>query len=174
MAKIYSVQNQTGAVTAPNPGVTTSASLYTMIQLVPATNSPLFIVEYRVSFSAFALQAPFAVDLVETGTVAATVTTYAVADINTYDDPNAPANTSGSSGIPLNLGTSLSGFTSSSEGSISATRVFDSFLAEPVGDSGPHQFPTDSRPEVKPGNVLRLRVKGDGTAKVVASIVFSV
>jgi hypothetical protein len=123
--------------------------------------------------NASALAAPFACDLVETGTVAATVTAFNAADVMPYDDPSAPANTSGTSGVPLNLGTALSGFTSTAEGTITAQRVFDSGLIEPIGGYF-KQFPLGERPGVKPGSVLRVRVHGDGTTKAVVQVVFQV
>lgn len=174
MAKRYVVQNANAATaTAPNPGVTTSATLFTLLQIVPATNSPLEIVEWSVTFNASALAVPFACDLVETGAVAATVTAFNAADVMPYDDPNAPANTAGSSGVPLNLGTALSGFTSSAEGTVTAQRVFDAQQVEPIGGYL-KQFPLGERPAVKPGNILRVRVHGDGTTKAVVQVVFQV
>lgn len=174
MAKRYVVQNANAATaTAPNPGVTTSATLYTLLQLKPATNSPLEIVEWSVQMNASALAAPFPCDLVETGTVNATVTAFNAADVMPYDDPNAPANTAGTSGVPLNLGTAASGFTSSAEGTIVAQRVFDSGLVEPIGGYF-KQFPLGERPAILPGNFLRVRVKGDGTTKAVVQVVFQV
>lgn len=174
MAKRYVVQNANAATaTAPNVGVTTSATLFTLLQIKPATNSPLEIVEWNISFNGSALAAGFACDLVETGTVNATVTAFNAADVMPYDDPNAPANTAGTSGIPLNLGTAASGFTSSAEGSVTAQRVFDSALVEPIGGYC-KQFPLGERPGILPGNILRVRCHGDGTTKAVVSVVFQV
>ena len=185
MAKLYVVYNYAGAaVTKPgggtNPGQVTSGSLYTQLQIVPDTNSPLKIVEWNVSFDGSVMGTPFACDLVETGTVVATVTSYAVGDVMPYDDPNAPANTAGSAGgttgIPLRLstsGASTSGFLSSSEGSITATRVFDNPLVDPVAGYC-KQFPLGREPAIKPGNVLRVRVVGDGTRRCTCSVVFEV
>jgi hypothetical protein len=174
MAKRYLVMNQAaGAATAPFQGVVTSATLFTLLQIVPATNSPLEIVEWNISFNGSALATPFACDLVETGTVAATVTASVVGDIMPYDDPNAPANTSGSSGVPLNLGTALTGYTSSAEGSITAQRVFDSQNVEPIGGYF-KQFPLGERPAILPGHILRVRCHGDGATKAVATVVIQV
>ena len=174
MAKRYLVMNQAaGAATAPFVGVTTSATLFTLLQIVPATNSPLEVVEWGISFNGAALAAGFTCDLVETGTVAATVTACIVGDVMPYDDPNAPANTSGTSGIPLNLGTALTGYTSSAEGSIVAQRVFDPQFVEPIGGYL-KQFPLGERPAIKPGNVLRVRCHGDGSTKAIVYVVLQV
>jgi hypothetical protein len=181
MAKLYVVQNASaGAATAPNPGVTTSATLFTLLQLLPDTQFPLKVVEWGVSFNGAALAAAFPIDLVETGTVVATVTTFVAGDVMPYDDPNAPVNTAGgaagASGQPLRLSTSStssSGFTSSAEGSITASRVFDAQLVDPVAGYS-KQFPLGREPAIKPGNVLRVRVHGDGVVKAVCYVVFEV
>jgi hypothetical protein len=174
MAKLYLVQNGAMTTTAPITAVTTSATLFTMLQLVPAANSPLKIVEWGISFNAGALAVPFQCELVETGTVAATVTAFAAADVMPYDDPNAPANTAASTtSVPLEMSTSLSGYTSSAEGSSTTNRVFDPQMVEPIG-SYYKQFPLGREPSIKPGNVLRVRVHGDGTTKCTCYVIFEV
>lgn len=170
---LYVVQNGAMSTTAPLTPVTTSATLYTMLQLVPSANTPLKVVYWSVTFDGSALQGGLQCELVETGTVAATVTAFAAADVMPYSDANDPANSAGSTGVPLNLGTALSGYTSSAEGAASANRVFDSGLVEPIGGYS-REFSLDTRPKVKPGNVLRVRVKGDGTRKVLVNLVFEV
>jgi hypothetical protein len=41
MASLYMVQNGAMVTTAPFVGVTTSATLYTLLQIVPAASAPL-------------------------------------------------------------------------------------------------------------------------------------
>jgi hypothetical protein len=159
--------------TAPATAVTTSATLYTSLQIVPATSAPLYIVEWGVAFNGSSLVAGFPCELVDTGTVAATVTAYVLADVMAYDSlAIAAIQTSGTSGIPLNLGTSLSGYTSSAEGSTTACFVHDSAMVTPIGGYF-KQFPLGAQPYVKPGNILRIRIKGDGTTTHYSYIVFS-
>lgn len=169
----YTVQNGAFTTTAPFVPVTTSATLYTMLQIVPAASSPLKIIEWGVSFDGSAAATPFVCELIETGTVAATVTAFAASDVMPFQDPNAPANTAGTSGIPLNLGTALSGYTSSSEGSTTSTKLYDLQQVAPTNQYW-KQFPLGREPYVKPGNVCRIRVKGDGTRKVACYIIFEV
>jgi len=174
VAVSYLVMNGAMTTTAPIAPVTTSATLFTQLQIVPAANSPLKIIEWGVSFNGSALAAGFQCELVETGTVAATVTAYAAADVMPYGDPNAPANTSASStSIPLEMSTALSGYTSSAEGSSTTNRVFDTQIVEPIGGYW-KQFPLGREPAIKPQNVLRIRVHGDGTTKCVCYVVFEV
>jgi hypothetical protein len=81
-----------------------------MMQLAPAVNTYIRIIEWGCSFDGSSAATPGEVELFVT-TVAATMSTaYNPADIQCWSDGNAPANTSGTSGVPLNLGTSLSGF----------------------------------------------------------------
>jgi hypothetical protein len=171
---LYRVQNSAMPTTAPATPVTTSTTLYTSLQIVPAVSSQLIIVEWGVSFNGATLAAGFPCELVDTGTVAATVTAYAVADVMGYDaEGQALVQTAGTTGFPLNLGTTLSGYTSSAEGSATACMVHDSALVEPIGGYY-KQFPEGREPFVKPGNVLRIRIKGDGSTTHTSYIVFEV
>lgn len=170
MATKYVVQNGAMTTTAPFSPVTTSATLYTMLQIVPSANTPVDIVMWWVSFNGSALAAPFPCDLVETGTVNATVTAYAAADVMLFDDYGAAAPTTS---IPLTCSTSTSGYTSSAEGTITTNRVFDMQQVDPVS-SYKYEFSLGSRPRIKAGNVCRIRVKGDGTIKVNCGLVFEV
>jgi hypothetical protein len=173
MASLYMVQNGAMVTTAPFVGVTTSATLYTLLQIVPAASAPLKVVEWGVSFNGSAAATPFNCELIETGTVAATVTAFVAADVMPFGDPNSPTQTAGTSGIPLNMGTALSGYTSSAEGSASTTRLFDGQFIAPANQYW-KQFPLGREPLVKPGNVCRVRVKGDGATKAQVYVIFEV
>jgi hypothetical protein len=173
MAKTYIVQNGAMPTTAPIAGVTTSATLFTSLQVLPATNSPLKIIEWGITFNGAALGTPFKCDLVETGAVGATVAAFVAADVMPYDDPNAPANTAGTSGIPLNLGTAQSGYTSSAEGTITVCRVFDTQWVEPIGGWS-HRFELGREPGILPGHFCRIRCHGDGSTLHNSYLVFEV
>lgn len=169
---LYRVQNSAMPTTAPATPVVTSATLFTSLQIKPASADPVKIVEWGVSFNGSALAAGFACELVDTGTVNATVTAYAVADVMNYDVEAQNATQSGTtSGVPLILSTSASGFTSSGEGSATACQVHDSALVEPIG-SYFKQFPLGREPFVLPGNILRIRIKGDGVLTHFSYLVF--
>jgi hypothetical protein len=112
--------------------------------------------------------------LAETGSVAASVTAYAVADVMLYGDPNAPVQSgTATTSVPLNIAANLSGYTSTSENSITAMRIFDPQTVEPIGGYW-KQFPLGREPLIKPGNVCRIMVKGDNTTKCVCYLVFEV
>lgn len=136
--------------------VTTGTSLKTMQQLVGAI--PWYIRAWGYSTSGFAAAANAQVELLATGAIAATVTTYAAADIMPYDDGNGLANTAGSSGVPFNLGTALSGYTASAEGTIVATRLLDPQQTQVTTAPYVREFSTDARPKLKAAEVCRVRV----------------
>lgn len=154
MPNKYLVVNGPMPTTAAPAAVSTGTAIKTMLQLVPSV--PIWICRWGWSCDADAAATPGALELLTTGTVAATVTAFAAADVMPLSDPNAPVNTAGATGNPLELGTTLSGYTATVEGAITATRVFDTKLQDPLFDYL-LQFPSDDLPMVGPGEVLRIR-----------------
>jgi len=171
MANTYSVWNGPMPTTAAVAAVATGTSIKTMLQVVPAV--PIKVVEWGVSFDGSAAATPGTCELIETGSIAATVTAYAVADVFPYQDPNAPPNTSGSSGTPLNLGTALSGYTSTSEGTITATRIGDTQKVAPTNQWA-KQWPLGREFGVAAGKVLRIRMTFGTTINALCYIIFEV
>ena len=116
------------------------------------------IVEWGVSFDGFAAALPGEVELLVSGTVYATVTAYAAADLMPFADPNAIANTAASTtSVPLAMATALSGFTSTSEGSTTAVRELDMQLIAPTGQYV-KQFPLGREPGILNATAVRVRV----------------
>lgn len=148
--KLYKVTNGPMVTTAGPAKVTTGTAIKTMLQVKPGANDPLRVVEWGISFDAAALATPILIELVETGTVAATVTAYVANDVQPYNDPNAPASN-------LQVGTAASGYTSSAEGSIVASRSLDEQLWDPAMPYK-NQFPQYREPEFKAGSIGRIRV----------------
>jgi hypothetical protein len=175
MGTIYKLENTAAPTGGPNQGAATSLTLFTMLQVqasAAGAGYPMRVVEWGVSFNDSALAVPFACDLVDSGTVAATVTAFAAADV-TVVTPDTPAQSGTTSGSPFVLSTTASGFTSTAEGTITTVRSFDSQQVQPVGGYF-KQFPPERTPLVTPGHNLRVRVHGDGTTKVVAYVVVEV
>jgi hypothetical protein len=171
MGNTYIVWNGAMPTTAAVPPVTTGTVIKTLLQIKPATNSPLLVVEWGISFDGFAAAAPGDVELVETGTVFATVTAFAAADVMPHNDPNAPANTAGGTGIPLNLGTAASGYTASAEGTVTATRLLDGGQMPPTAHYV-KQFPLGREPKILPGRALRVRVTFAAAVNALTYVVF--
>lgn len=173
MTKTYIVANGARPTTAAVPPVTTGTVIKTLLQIKPATNSPLLIVEWGISFDGFAAAAPGDVELVETGTVFATVTAFAATDVMPWHDPNAPVNTAGASGVPLNLSTTASGYTATGEGTPTVGRLFDGQQIAPTGQYV-KQFPLGREPGVDPGNALRIRTTFAAAINALCYIIFEV
>jgi hypothetical protein len=155
MGNRYIIWNAPMPTTAGIAKVTTGTAIKTMLQIKGAV--PFHVVEWGLSLDGFAAAAPGIVELLTTGTVFATVTALAAADIIPHGDANAPVNTAGVSGVPFNLGTAATGHTSTAEGTITATRVLAGGLMAPTTQFV-QQFPLGERPHILLGTSLRVRV----------------
>lgn len=173
-AKTYVAYNSAMVTTASPVKQPTGTAIRTMMQLAPGV--PMRVIEWGVSFDGSAAATPGIVELIDTGTVFATLSTaYAVADIQTYGDPNAPANTAGASGVPLNLGTALSAFATAAgtEGTPTATRMGGVGLIAPTNQYE-KQMPLSREFEVPAGHALRVRMNFGATVNTLIYVIFEV
>jgi len=153
---LYTIANGPMQTIAAFAKVTTGNVIKTMLQIKPFNTCK--IVEWGISFDGFVAALPVAVELIDTGTVFGTVTASADADITKVDSvENAVASVAG-----LTLGTSATGYTCTSEGSITAVRNFDIQLIAPTNQYV-KQFPLGREPKCIIGNAVRIRVTA-GTA----------
>jgi hypothetical protein len=180
-AATYLVYNSAQATTAAPVKQPTGIALRTMMQLAPlAQGYPVRIIEWGCSFDGSAAATPGEVELFAT-TVAATMSTaYAAADIQPYGSRlDYPANTSGTSGAPLSLGTALSGFatTSVTEGTVANYRGFDVQLVAPTGQYV-KQFPLGREPQLGGNSAtqdfLRCRMTFGTTVNAYIYVIFEV
>lgn len=161
---IYLVGNGPMQTTAAFAAVTTGTAIKTMLQLKPFNTCK--IVEWGISFSGFAAAAPILCELIDTGTVFGTVTASADADITKVDSvENAVASVAG-----LTLGTSATGYTCTSEGSITAVRNFDIQQIAPTNQYV-KQFPLGREPKCIIGNAVRIRVTAGAAVVAYAYLV---
>lgn len=175
-SKTYIVYNSAMATTAAPVAQPTGTAIRTMLQLAPAALFPIRVIEWGCSFDGSAAATPGKVELVETGTVFATMSTaFAVADVQPYGDPNAPANSAGSSGVPLNLSTSTSGFATAAvtEGTTTVSRMGDIQLIAPTNQYV-KQFPLGREWEVAAGKAIRIRATFPVTVNMICYIIFEV
>lgn len=155
MPHIYTVYNAAMATTAATAKVTTGTSIKTMLQLATPSTRQIQVISWGYSVDAPpATTGTGVVELIQTD-VAATVTAHVAAGVQPLD-PNAPASL-------LTLGTSATGFTSSGEGTPTATRLFDfTDIAGVSNGAWPTkyvmQFMPDERPIVAVSRFLRVRV----------------
>ena len=149
--------------TAAQVPVTTGTSITTLLQVkVGATTITVRpkIVEWGISFDGSAAALPIRCELLTTGTVAATVTAHAAEGIQNLD----PLATTPTTGFPFTFTTTTTGYTSSGEGSITATRMFDVQLIAPTNQYV-KQWPLGREPMFAQTDYLRIRVTA-GTARL--------
>lgn len=163
----YRFYNGPMPTTAAQVPVTTGTALKTLLQLKPFNQ--VKINAWGLSFDGFAAAAPIKCELLETGTVFGTVTAAADADISKLDGADqAVASIAG-----LTLGTSATGYTCTSEGSITVVRMFDAQLVAPTNQYI-YQFPLGQEPVLVIGNACRIRVTAGAAVNAYAWIEFTI
>ena len=149
---LYKIFNGPMPTTAAQAVVTTGTAIKTMLQVKLVASMKGKIKEWGISFDGSAAATPGKVELCETGTVFATVTASAAADITKYGDAGAPTST-----IYFSVGTAATGYTASAEGTITAIRMFDAVLLPPTQPYF-YQFPLGLEPEINADSACRIRV----------------
>ena len=170
----YKVYNGPMPTTASQVAVTTGTNIKTMLQikLGGSTNQIGKVIAYGISFDGSAAATPIEVELLSTGTVAATVTEFVAADIINTGDPNAAAVTDD---FPLAFTAAgdESGYTATAEGTITATRVLDCQLVAPTNQNF-IQLPLGREWNWKASDFLRIRVKAGAAVNAICWIEFEV
>lgn len=159
----YRIYNGPMPTTASQVAVTTGTAIKTLLQLKPFNQCK--ITAWGISFDGSAAATPIEVELLETGTVFGTVTASADADcVKQNGADQAVASVAG-----LTLGTSATGYTCTSEGSITTTRMFDCQLVAPTNQYI-YQFPLGQEPVLVIGNATRIRVKAGAAVNAICWI----
>lgn len=160
----YIINNGPMPTTASFAAVTTGTSIKSLLQIKPFNVCK--IIEWGISFDGSAAATPIEVELLDTGTVFATVTASADADVMKLDGAEgAVASIQG-----LTLGTSATGYTSTGEGSITATKLFDTQFIAPTSQYI-KQFPLGREPKCIIGNSVRIRVKAGAAVNAICYMV---
>lgn len=161
MGSRYKVFNGPMPTTAAQLPVTTGTAIKTLLQL---KGFNVFKVNaWGVSFDGAAAAAGIKCELIDTGTVFGTVTASADADIYKLEGAEQAV----ASVMGLTLSTSGTGYTCTSEGSITATKVFDSQIVQPTNQYV-YPFPLGQEPRVIIGNALRIRVTAAAAVNALA------
>jgi len=148
---LYLIANGPMPTTAAQAVVTTGTAIKTMLQLKPF--NVMKIVEWGVSFDGSAAATPIKCELLDTGTVFATVTASVDADVTKLESvEQAVASIAG-----LTMGVSATGYTATEEGTTTAVRMFDAQLIAPTSQYV-KQFPLGREPKCIIGNSVRIRV----------------
>lgn len=180
-ASTYFVQNSAQQTTAAPVSQPTGTAIRTMLQLAPvASGYPIRIIEWGCSFDGSAAATPGKVELFACTGAATMSTALGTADVMPYGSRlDTPANTSGTSGAPLSLGTALSGFatTSVTEGTVANARNFDIQLVAPTSQYV-KQFPLGREPQLGGNSAtqefLRVRMTFGTTVNAYIYVVFEV
>lgn len=152
---LYLIANGPMPTTAAFATVTTGTTIKTLLQVKAGTTLPLKIKEWGISFDGSAAAVPIKVELLESGIVAATVTSSVVADIMKLDG-NALAGGDPTTNL-IPVGVAATGYTSTAEGTITAVRSFDVQLIAPTNQYI-KQFPLGLEPIINLSGCARIRV----------------
>lgn len=156
----YKMWNGAMPTTSQLGAVTTGTSLKTMLQLAtPATRRAAILAW------GFSLEEPpgadGVVEFLESGGIAATVTAHVASGLMKLDDHNAPDSL-------MAVGTSATGYTSTSEGAITTTRLFDAVTLSSVSGESPlvyeKEFTSKSMPIIAVSRIVRIRAITPTTA----------
>jgi hypothetical protein len=154
----YLSWNGPAPTTAAQAAVTTGTAIKTMLQIATPSTREIQIIGWGYSID----EPPGAdgvIELLQTD-VAATVTAHVAAGVIPLDAVDSAS--------AVTLGTAATGYTSSGEGSITATRVFDAVSLSLTTAESPltyvNWFPRDARPVVGVSKFLRVRATTPTTA----------
>ena len=166
---LYKIYNGPMPTTAAQLAVTTGTAIKTMLQVKGVTALQIKIKAWGVSMDGSAAAAGVQWELLETGTVFATVTASVAADALGWDGQGVAT----TSTTYLSVGTSATGYTSSSEGTITATRVFDSQFVQPTGQYV-WEFSLGNEPIVSAVSALRIRCKAAAAVNAICWVLIEV
>lgn len=165
---LYLIANGPMPTTVAQAPVTTGTAIKTMLQLKPFITGK--IIAWGFSCDGPASAGTLKVELLDTGTVFGTVTASVDADITKYGSvEDAVASVAG-----LTLGTSATGYTCTSEGSITSVRMFDArniALPSGVGYDVQIQLPLGREPKLIIGNAVRIRVTASVAVNMIAYMI---
>lgn len=164
----YKIYNGPFPTTAAQLAVTTGTSIKTMLQVKGVTAVKMKLKSWGYSFDGAAAAAGIQAEILETGTIFGTVTASVAADILPVNDSGAPTSTT-----YLSVGTTATGYTCTSEGSIVATRVFDSVFMQPT-NAYAWEWSLGTEPEIAAVSALRIRVKAASAVNMICWCVVEV
>jgi len=153
MAELYQVFNGPMPTTAAQAPVTTGTAIKTLLQVKLGTQTRGRLVEWGISFDGSAAATPGKCECLETGTVFGTVTASVANDIVKLGDPNGVAPDTSA----FIVSTTATGYTCTSEGTITATRMFDAQLIAPTNQYS-KMWPLGREPMINVSTAARVRV----------------
>lgn len=173
-AGLYMVYNSAISLTAAPVKQPTGTAIQTMMCIGPNANANIRIIEWGVSLDGIAAATPGEWTLIDTTAIFPTMTTaYAAADIQSYTLSTLAQNGATTAGWPLQIGSALSGFatTTVTEGTTTVARVGDLQLLPPTA---PYvkQFPLGREFEQGAGHCLRIRCTTAASINAYCYVIF--
>jgi len=166
---LYKIYNGPAPTTAAQLAVTTGTAIETMLQVKSVAAVTMKVKAWGVSGDGAAAAAGVQFELLETGTVFATVTAHVAAGIVAWDS----AALATASTTYFAVGTAATGFTSTAEGTITESRVFDSQFVQPTGQFA-WENSLGNEPVVAAVSALRIRVKAAAAINAIAWVIVEV
>lgn len=166
---LYKIFNGPFATTAAQAAVTTGTAIKTMLQVKGVTALMMKVKAWGVSMDGAAGAAGVQWELLETGTIFGTVTASVAADIVGVDAIGIAT----VSTTYFAVGTSATGYTCTSEGSIVASRIFDDQFVQPTGQYV-WEFSLGNEPVVSAVSALRVRCKAAAAVNALCWILLEV
>jgi len=166
---LYKIYNGAAPTAAALVAVATGATIKTMLQVKGIAAVTFRIKAWGVSMDAAAAAAGPQWELIETGTIFATVTAHVAAGVQAWDAKALGV----VSTTYFDVGTAATGFTATAEGTIVASRVFDSVFIQPTGERA-WEHSLGNEPEVSAISALRIRVKAPATVNAVCWVLVEV
>ncbi len=149
---IYRIFNGAAPTATDLPAITTGTAIKTMLQAKSVAGVWAKIKAWGVSMDGAAAAAGVQWELIETGVIFATVTAHVAAGLRAADR----AAMHQASTVFFDVGTSATGFTSTGEGTVTESRLFDSQIIQPTGQYA-WEWSLGNEPEVDPAHALRIR-----------------
>ena len=161
---IYKVFNAPMPTTAAMAKLATGTAIKTHVQVAPPSSKDLVIVGWGISFDAAAAGTSIECELIETD-VAATVTAQTSTGLMAINNPGASAS-------QLQLGTALTGYNASAEGTITAVRAGDVQLIQPTNQFV-YDFLLGYEFVIRSGKFGRLRVTTGTTVNAIGYLMYA-
>ncbi|MGH3546672.1 MAG: hypothetical protein ACRDQU_00800 [Pseudonocardiaceae bacterium] len=161
---IYKVYNGPMPTTAAFAKLATGTAIKTHIQLAPPSGKDVPIVGWGISFDAAASNTSIECEVIETD-VAATVTAHTSTGLHSVNNP-------GGSASQVQVGTALTGYNASAEGTITAVRLGDVQLIQPTNQYV-YDFLLGYEFTIRSGKFGRLRVTASATVNAVAYLAYA-
>jgi len=166
---LYKIYNGPAPTTAAQLAVTTGTAIETTLQVKGVTAVTFKVKAWGVSMDGAAAAAGVQWELIETGTVFATVTAHVAAGVVAWDSQALDI----VSTTYFDVGTAATGFTASAEGTITASRVFDTQFVQPTGERA-WEFSLGNEPVVSAVSALRVRVTAAAAVNAVSWVLLEV